>query len=234
LLSLLAWPPIGGTEEKRIMLASEGFDVQGFRAGRPDVLERLYRSHVDQVKRIVGRGFWLGPGRGRVRGVAPPEVPDLVQEVFARAFRENVRRAYDERRQYSPFLAAIARNLVTDWVRRRRSELPVASQLAEPADDDAESPWRDESVLQAVEGYVAALPDGLRCVFEQRYVLGRSQTAAASALGITRQRLRTRELKLRAGLSRALRQAGLLEELRPGPKRGDRAEREDRPADAVP
>jgi RNA polymerase sigma factor (sigma-70 family) len=193
------------------MLASDGFDVQGFRAGRPEVLERLYRIHVDQVKRIVGRGFWLGPGRGRVRGVAPPEVPDLVQEVFARAFRESARRAFDERRQYSPFLAAIARNLVTDWVRRRRSELPVAGQLAE-ADDDAASPWRDESLLQVVERYVAALPDGLRCVFEQRYVLGRSQTASASALGITRQRLRTREIKLRGGLTRALRQARLLDE----------------------
>jgi RNA polymerase sigma factor (sigma-70 family) len=192
------------------MLVSEGFDVQGFRAGRREVLEHLYRTHVDQVRCIVGRGFWRGRGNGRVRGVAAPEVPDLVQEVFARAFRESARRAYDGRRQYSPFLAAIARNLVTDWVRRRRSELPVAHDLVDAARDDAACPWSDEPVLQAVERYVATLPDGLRRVFEQRYVLGRSQTAAAAALGLTRQRLRTREAKLRTGLSRALRRVGLL------------------------
>jgi RNA polymerase sigma factor (sigma-70 family) len=190
------------------MLARERFDVQGFRVGRPDVLEHVYRTHVDHVKRIVGRGFWLR-GNCRLQGVAPPEVPDLVQEVFVRAFRDSARQSYDCRREYAPFLAAIARNLVTDWVRRRRTEFALPDDLAEPRAEDPQLRARNEALLQVVERYVTSLPVGLRCVFEQRYVLGRSQTAAASALSLTRQRLRTKESKLRAGLSRALRRADL-------------------------
>jgi RNA polymerase sigma factor (sigma-70 family) len=188
-------------------LTSETFDVQGFRDGRRELLADVYRRHVDQVERIVERGFWRGGLRTRVRGVAPVEVPDLVQEVFARAFRDGARLSFDGRRSYSPFLAAIARNLVIDWLRRRRAELALPDDVADRRTEDAELPWTDEALLRVVEGYVAILPERLESVFEQRYVLGRSQTAAAAALGITRQRLRTRENKLRVGLSRALRAA---------------------------
>jgi RNA polymerase sigma factor (sigma-70 family) len=186
-------------------LTNETFDVQGFRAGRPEVLADVYRAHVDEVERIVEQGFSRRGVRTRVRGATPVEVPDLVQEVFARAFRDSARRSFDCSRRYSPFLATIARNLVIDWMRRRRIELALPDDLADPRADDAECPWTDEAHLHVVEGYVASLPERLGSVFEQRYVLGRSQTAAAAALGITRQRLRTREDKLRAGLSRALR-----------------------------
>jgi RNA polymerase sigma factor (sigma-70 family) len=196
--------------------ANETFNVQGFRDGRPEVLAEVYRRHVGQVQRIVGRGFWGGGAagvRGRVRGVAPAYVPDLVQEVFARAFRDSARRSYDCRRRYSPFLAAIARNLVIDWLRRRRVELTLPTDLAEARADDGEHPWKDESPLRIVESYLAKIPDRLRSVFEQRYVLGRSQTAAAAALGITRQRLRTRENQLRTGLARALRRGVLTDSI---------------------
>jgi RNA polymerase sigma factor (sigma-70 family) len=186
-------------------LASETFDVQGFRDGRRDVLADVYRRHVDEVERVVAQGLLRRGARRRNRGVTPVEVPDLVQEVFARAFRDSARRSFDSRRRYSPFLATIARNLVIDWMRRRRVELALPEDIADPRMGEAEVPWTDEALLHIVEGYVATLPERLGRVFEQRYVLGRSQTAAATALGITRQRLRTRENKLRAGLSRALR-----------------------------
>jgi RNA polymerase sigma factor (sigma-70 family) len=188
-------------------LTNETFDVQGFRDGRREVLADVYRMHVDQVERIVERGFWRGAARTAVRGVPAVDVPDLVQEVFARAFCDSARRSFDCRRRYSPFLAAIARNLVIDWLRRQRVELALPEEVADLRADGAECPWVDEALAHVVEGYVSTLPERLKSVFEQRYVLGRPQTAAAAALGITRQRLRTRESKLRAGLSRALRTA---------------------------
>jgi hypothetical protein len=59
-------------------------------------------------------------------------------------------------------------------------------------------------------------------VHEQRYVLGRSQNEAAVALGTTRQKLRTGETKIRQGLERALRRAGLHGERSKRGKRGKR------------
>ena len=54
-----------------------------------------------------------------------------------------------------------------------------------------------------------ALPEELRQVHHQRFVLATPQRQAAEALGISRQSLRTLEKKLIVGLRRQLRQAGV-------------------------
>jgi RNA polymerase sigma factor (sigma-70 family) len=193
--------------------------LPAFRAGRRDVLERLYWATVHRVEAIVRHGFWVASSRTHVRGVAAAEVGDVVQEVFARAFRERARNGYDGLREYTPYLSTIARNTVIDWARRRGADVEkLAEDIADLADigpradataDEAPLPWADDAVMQVVEAYIAGLPADLRQVHEQRYVLGRSQNDAAAALGTTRQRLRTAEAKLRSGLARELRRAKL-------------------------
>jgi RNA polymerase sigma-70 factor (ECF subfamily) len=184
------------------------FDVEGFRSGRRDVLDQVYRRYVHHVERVVRCRFCSARAR-RARAIASTEVPDLVQEVFARAFTARARTTYDGRRDYRPFLSAIARNLVTDWERRQRPHRELSDEMhcRPPADTerDAERALHDLALARAVDGYLAALPGELRSVFEQRYVLGRIQREAASALGLTRQQLRTRESKLHSGLVSAVR-----------------------------
>jgi DNA-directed RNA polymerase specialized sigma24 family protein len=52
-------------------------------------------------------------------------IADLVQEVFVRAFSTDARHAYDGRREYGHYLAAIARNCFIDLLRARRREILI-------------------------------------------------------------------------------------------------------------
>jgi RNA polymerase sigma factor (sigma-70 family) len=183
--------------------------LDGFRTGSRPVLEAVYWAYVEKVERIVRFGF-LRPGGGRVPGVPLPDVPDLVQEVFGRLFRESTRRAFDGERELGPFVGTIARNVVTDWARKRGQTLiEVADELDDLPQDDDGPGWPDDALIRATEDYLTTLSPALKQVHEQRYVLGRSQDDAARALGITRQNIRTLEGKLRNGLKKALRKAHL-------------------------
>src|ERR1044071_1316367 len=149
--------------------------LQAFRTGERAVVEEVYWAYLGLVDKIVRHGF-RKTGAAQIAPVPTSEVADAVQEVFARAFRENARLAYDGIRDYGPFLATIARNVVADWGRRRGH-----SVVETPADPDELPPpdgrsWAEEAVMQLVDGYVAELPAELRRVHEQRYVIGQSQT----------------------------------------------------------
>jgi RNA polymerase sigma-70 factor, ECF subfamily len=182
--------------------------LQAFRIGDRAVVEEVYWAYLGLVERIVRHGF-RNYGVTEIAPVPTSEIADAVQEVFARAFRENVRLAYDGIRDYGPFLATIARNVVADWGRRRGHsvvEIPTDPDALTEIDDRG---WAEEAVMQLVDEYVAALPAELRRVHEQRYVLEQSQLEAARTLGVSRQHLRTLEAKLQRGLERALRRADL-------------------------
>jgi RNA polymerase sigma-70 factor (ECF subfamily) len=182
--------------------------LQGFRAGERAVVEEVYWAYLSLVEKIVRHGFRKTVAR-EASTVPTSDIADAVQEVFARAFREKARDAYDGIREYGPFLTTIARNVVADWGRRRGRavvEIPIDPDELALFDDRV---WAEDAVMQIVDGYVAALPASLRRVHEQRYVIGQSQADTAQTLGMTRQQVRTLEAKLRSGLARALRQADL-------------------------
>lgn len=179
-----------------------------YRRGERAALERVYWAYIDAVERLVTRCV-------RSQGAAPPEyavsVEDLVQDVFIRAFTEGSRVGYDGIRDYGPYLFTIARHVVVDAFRRRGREVPT--DLATLSDQAATAPteWgvegslsTDARVLARVRGYLSQLPPDLAAVHRQRFDLGVSQHAAAQALGISRQQLRTLEKKLRDGVTREL------------------------------
>ncbi len=182
-----------------------------YRRGERVALERVYWAYIDSVERLVTRCV-------RAQSPFPPEssvsVEDLVQEVFTRAFSESSRLAYDGIRDYGPYLFTIARNVVVDAFRRRGREVPTDLEtLSEHAASDpsgwgAEAPLStDVQVLARVRGYLAQLSPELAAVHRQRFGLGVSQHAAAEALGISRQQLRTLEKRLRDGVTRELQAA---------------------------
>jgi RNA polymerase sigma-70 factor (ECF subfamily) len=185
--------------------------LRAFRAGDREALASVYWAYVDAVAAVVRHGARLTPDAA-VGGAPRDDWGDLVQETFSRAFAERARLGYDGLRPYRPYLLTICRNLLADHARRRGRELPSAfdgEALEAAAGSNGES---EEALppaeLAVVERYLAGLDARLAGVYQQRYVVGATQEEAAQALGLTRQRVRTLEDKLRRGLRRALKKSG--------------------------
>jgi RNA polymerase sigma factor (sigma-70 family) len=185
--------------------------LRDFRRGDRAALERVYWAYVDGVERLVRLGCYIGAASSCVPGAPLADVPDLVQEVFARAFAERNRLGYDGLRDYRPYLHTIARNLLIDWGKRRGRPVDLATLADLPADVDDD--WADAGVREAVARYLAGLPPELQALYQKRYVEDMPQRQAAGALGISRQNLRTLEDKLRKGLAQALESCGLSDAL---------------------
>ncbi|HWA73973.1 MAG TPA: RNA polymerase sigma factor [Polyangiaceae bacterium] len=180
-----------------------------FRAGRRDALEKVYRAHVRGVECYVHS---LSRSAGTRELVQLGALGDLLQEVFIRAFSPSSRQAYDGVRDYRRYLSAIARNCFIDALRARgREVLKAPEELGLDVDDtNAEPEFFCEPRVRAVLSvYLDELPPALEGVYQQRFVLGRSQEDASDALGLSRRQLRTAEEHLRTGLRRALLQAGV-------------------------
>lgn len=183
---------------------SESSDfLQQFRAGDRAALERVYFAYVEEIEVQVRRFLSTQKGRGA-------DVGDLVQEVFVRAFGEKARSAFDGERPYGPYLGTLTRNLMVDWARRAGRELPSEDLDRVPdVPPSQRDDWADKETMVAVNAYLAELPSELREIHEFRYVQCRSQEETCSALGISRQTLRTREGRLRDGLRRHLKRMQL-------------------------
>lgn len=177
-----------------------------FRDGQRDALEEVYRAYVDKVGQIFRFGFKVPGAAVNVTGLArrPSDVADAVQEVFAKSFGESARRAFDGKRDYGPYLFAIARNLLVDILRKSGHEIPVGPMASEAFESTAvagdDEPYADDATMAIVRGYLAGLEGDLKRVHTARYVDGLSQRVAADHLGMSRQNLRTIEGRLRDGL----------------------------------
>src|SRR5258706_14257303 len=126
-------------------------------------------------------------------GVGRSDCEDLVQEIFVRAFSDRARLAFDGVRDYRPFLFTIARNVVTDWARKRRRDVSLddfTTITTEPSiEEDDDEPWTNPEMTGVVEAYLRTLPEDLAAVHRERYVLGHTQRGAALALGLSRHQL---------------------------------------------
>lgn len=182
--------------------------LERFRRGERSALEQVYWAYVTRVDRLVRRLLHF---HGGTRLVAAANVEDLVQDSFTRAFGPAARQAYDGLRDYGPYLLAIVRNIVADMLRLRQREVLAGTAeieawlaLEDVAAAEDPSSWIDPMTLARVREYLSRLPFDLQSVHHRRYVLDEAQDVAADALGLSRQRLRTLEKKLRLGLIREL------------------------------
>ena len=182
--------------------------VAPFRAGEREALEKVYRAHVRGVERYMHS---LSRRAGGWELVQTAALADLLQDIFIRAFSVQARQAYDGVRDYQRYLNTIAYHCFIDVLRSRGREVFKATEDLGP--DDIPScdpePCSDPRVRLVLTEYLARLPPQLKGVYEQRFVLGRSQHEASSALRLTRRQLRTAEEHLRSGLRRALQSAGV-------------------------
>jgi RNA polymerase sigma-70 factor, ECF subfamily len=187
--------------------------LEDFRVGRASALEVVYLYYVKVIAKVIREGVVLADAR-RVMGAHESVREDLVQETFVRAFRDAARAAYDGKRLYQPYLLTICRNLLIDWTRKQGREVAqdavdnlverYTSADAATVSDDPSQDWADPETMAVVDRYVLGLEKAERDVYEARYVRCLSQNEAATALGLTRQRIRTIETRLRDGLRDAL------------------------------
>ena len=213
---------------RRVTTDSERGDrdvwLRGFRDGEPRALERIYADYAGDVEQTVRRGL------ARMGRYSDANLADVSQEVFVKAMARRARLTYDGDRDYGPFLAAIARNVLSDWARstwRERLDPSLVEAGLESAALRAED--GPAELLAHVSKYIDSLPPDLCAVHERRFVTAEPQERAARALGISRQTLRTREKRLFAGLRLSLKEAGWPEgvlsapanQRRPAPRRDE-------------
>jgi RNA polymerase sigma-70 factor (ECF subfamily) len=185
--------------------------LAGFRAGKSDVLARVYHALVDDVFKLVALGFVTA--NGAIRGERDPdEQRAIIQEVFVKAFGERARTGYDGVRPYRPYLLTIARNVMIDRARERSSEQGRASEIdvdAIIASDAAipgvvEESDEQQRLRARTAAYIEGLDAELKKIVALRFEQELSQEDVAAELGITRRRVRTLEARVIKGLRRFL------------------------------
>jgi RNA polymerase sigma-70 factor (ECF subfamily) len=147
-----------------------------------EAFENLYRENRPGLLRFVA---------ARVRD--PHAAHDLVQEIYAKAFR-NLRR-FDETRSFQSWIYAIARNACIDYLRRRvRDPLSAVAPNAPAAppeldtlpDRAAVDPARAaerRDLVEAVRKELRKLPDHRRAALEMKVLEGMTFREVAEALG---------------------------------------------------
>ena len=162
----------------------------------------LYRRYVSEARRTVAgvlrmAGYWNVDDR-----------EEIVQTVFSRLFLRTRGRGVCGASSVGAYIGTAARNATYDWIKVRRREI-VRSDVLELAVLAADSSALDHDVddLEAVRAYVGSLTCELAKLFVLRFSDGLSQAVVCSRLSMTRQRLRTIELKLKKGALKAVVQA---------------------------
>jgi RNA polymerase sigma factor (sigma-70 family) len=188
-----------------------------FRAGDREALETVYRAYVGKVSELVAHGFRIAATGGAIPGLGrrPADLADTVQEIFLKAFSRGARLSFDGSRDFGPYIATIARNVMIDRARRAGRELLLpeaeldlaATPVASDPFADIAARWEDPAAIALARRFIDDLSPELARIHDLLYVEGLSQREAAAQLGITRQALRTLDGKVREGLRQLLRQS---------------------------
>jgi RNA polymerase sigma-70 factor (ECF subfamily) len=147
--------------------------VRAARSGDRTAYGELYRRYAPMVHGLI------------LARVAPDHAEDLVQEVFLKAMTQIVRlREVDH---FGGWIAAIARNHVTDQYRRNReiqSSEDFADNIVNSEDTNAQSEAR--TILAAIQ----SLPDAYRETLTCRLVEGMTGPEIARKTGLTHESVR--------------------------------------------
>lgn len=176
--------------------STDGELIARIAAGDRRAFEELYGRYV---RAVLGLALRRLGDRGRAE--------DATQDAFVAIWRSA--RTYDPARGAgAPWLYAVARNAITDGLRR----------LPEPTAELQEGPGSEPDPLEHAEREWAAwrvhrafgeLPEHERPVIELAYWRGLSQSEIAEALGLPLGTVKTRTRSALARMARALEEEGL-------------------------
>ena len=158
---------------------TDGELIQRIAVGDRTAFDELYRRYA---RAVLGLALRRLGDRGRAE--------DASQEAFVAIWRSA--RTYDSRRGHgAPWLYAVARNAITDGLRRTpepAADLPDGPGRDPDPSDRAEDAWQAWRVHRALE----VLPEHERPVIELAYWRGLSQSEIADSLGIPLGTVKTR------------------------------------------
>lgn len=178
--------------------------LNAYRAGDTAALERVFRVYAPYVASILRRGVFGSDGHSR--GMTAIEiVQDLVQDVFVRVLQPATRERYDGLRPFAPFLAAITRHVLLDYLRqqaRRDKREVLSSESAELPAWYPGDPLPDETAItqqqqRLVTGFLQTLEETEQRFVQLRFKEGQSQRDVAAQLDLGRQQVRNAEEKIR-------------------------------------
>ena len=155
--------PAGDPVTSTAGTASLGATIRAVAAGDQDAFARLYADYVRLVHAIL---------LGRI---PRRDVDDLVQDVFLTAFRR-IRELRDPA-AFGGWIAPIARNRATDYMRKKREQVELPADLA--------GGDRVETETFAVLEIVRSLPEAYRDTLLMRQVEGMSGNEIAERSGLT-------------------------------------------------
>lgn len=169
-------------------------------------MEAVYRSYVPLVYTVVSQGF------GGFRGFYDATTrDDAVQNVFAAAFEERARLAYDGIADYARFLRGLAQNVCRQMLEKdrrfaRTPEVDAAETHAPPM----EAALIDDETQRICAGFRATLGDAHeRAVLERYFGDGVAEETLAPDLDVTRYRLRKIIATVKKKMARYLKEHGL-------------------------
>jgi len=191
--------------------------LEGFRQGKAEALDRVYRHYGPRLARAIRQGFTVSSSGGplHIRGTTSQfELDGVIQEVFSRAFSERARQSYDGLRPYIDFLVGIGRHVILDQGRRQTGREVLldfnATEWTQPdeAQPSAEESLVDQSARALVRRFLEEeCDDRDRRLYLLRFQEDLAQEGTAKAVGLTRIQIRRWETKFRGRLLRFLKRA---------------------------
>ncbi len=179
---------MGGTNEM----------IRGFQAGDEDAVRALYQEYGGAVLTIA---------RSMVRDQELSK--EIVQQTFLKAWRSAS--SFDQTREFSPWLYAIARRTAIDVLRREQRKPPPASggtSSVNPVEDLPDSrtmtferTWEVFEVRRAID----ALPTEEREVIRLSHLVGLSHPEISHKLGVPVGTVKSRSARGRKKLTLTLR-----------------------------
>jgi RNA polymerase sigma-70 factor (ECF subfamily) len=166
--------------------------IEGFHAGRREIMEECYRTHFSDVEKSVSR---------MLSGV---DLENVVHEVFAKILANKKTRLSFKEGSFPSWLSAVARNLAVDYIKRNQKEHPVEPRIAEKLAENAQQENAEDIELKRViERFRGEkVPEKWLPVFDARFIRRLTQREAAKELGISRTTLAYREGRIRKRLRR--------------------------------
>jgi RNA polymerase sigma-70 factor (ECF subfamily) len=203
------------------LLTTDRTLLMGYREGRPEALERVYREYARPLAGYLRQGFsFQSKGSEHYfNGIQTAyDLDNALQEIFMRAFSPAARERYDGLRPFSGYLFAIARNWVIDHGRRTRREgvLPILPNT-EPSHAETDASSAHPSVASEaselgglIAGFFVDRPEADKTLYTLRFNEELSQMQVAERMGLTRIQVRRREATLLRDLLGHLKRHGYL------------------------
>jgi RNA polymerase sigma factor (sigma-70 family) len=175
---------------------SEKQSVSGSEPLRPSDVARVYAHHSNDVSKTIRRIV------ARANGSAAEACDDLVQTAFLLFCRAVRAGKVDRSLNVGGYLTAIARNVARDWIGGRSREILVPAIHAET---NATAEPADDVDVGTIRAYLAGLSPELRHFYVLRFERDLPLLEIARQLKISRQRVRTLDVRLLDGGRRILR-----------------------------